>query len=88
MPTIGIRYECDNWKAEKRRLICIDIEKSDLDHFDHGKLTSNLFVFKVVYNTTTNDDKHGKNEWWKETGKSEFHLEKEKLDFSNAKSEL
>ncbi|KAK8871332.1 hypothetical protein M9Y10_007052 [Tritrichomonas musculus] len=82
IPSRGIKYICDNWKAEKRRLICIDIEKDDSGKFKHGKLPSNPVVLDVIYNMTVDNLDGIDKQWWMEIGKSELHLENDKLDLS------
>lgn len=74
VPIIGIRYSCDNWNADKKRLICIDIEKDDVNRYNHGKLTSNPFVFNVIYDAITGNSTNTNDKLWLETGKANIHL--------------
>ena len=74
VPVEGIRYACDNWKSDKRRLICIDIEKNDPKHFEHGALSSNPYVLDLVYKAILGNPEKGDHQWWAKTGKSNAAL--------------
>lgn len=88
LPSKGIRYICDNWKTENRRLICIDIEKNDAKKFKHGKLPSNPFVLEVIYNMTADNFEEMDKNWWMKTGKTDFYLGNETIDFLINQKEL
>ena len=79
VPSEGIRYACDNWKSNKRRLICIDLEKNDAKHYQHGALTSNPYVLDLVYKATNGDTDKDSQQWWTTTGKSDVFLESKKV---------
>ena len=79
VPAEGIRYACENWKADKRRLICIDLEKNDPKHFEHGALSSNPYVLDLVYKATMGNPDKGEHQWWTKTGKTDIYLESKRL---------
>lgn len=86
VPSDGIRYACDNWKSDKRSLMCIDVEKNDPKHFDHGALSSNPSVLEMVYKLTNGDSFENQTQWWMKTGKSDIFLESQRFYGINQES--
>lgn len=59
--------------------ICIDIEKNDPKHFEHGALPSNSYVLDLVYKAILGNPEKGDHQWWTKTGKSDIYLERKKF---------
>lgn len=76
VPARGIRYACDNWKTEKRKLICIDLENDDQKLFEHGSLPVNPLVLDLIYNASQGNPEKGSQQWWTKSGKVDIKLKK------------
>lgn len=74
VPAQGIKYVCDNWKAENRSLICIDLENNDQKKFEHGSIPMQPLVLDLVYNATNGAPESGQKQWWMKKGKQDVHL--------------
>ena len=74
VPARGIRYACQNWNAEKRNLICIDLEKDDPKMFEHGSLPVNPLVLDLIYNATNGNPENGQQQWWTKKGKIDVNM--------------
>lgn len=71
----------ENWNADKRRLICIDIEKSDARNFEHGAMSSNPYVLDIIYKAVIGNPEKNNDQWWMKTGKVDVHLENDTINF-------
>lgn len=90
LPVDAPLYPCNNWSADNRALVCIDVNRSDPKKFKHSSLQNNPLIFEILYNLTSADSgKNDENLWWKKKGRYSFILnESNSNDFSCLNSDL
>lgn len=84
----GPRFLCNNWKAENRSLLCIDLNNSDENNFVHSALPSNPFVKELLFNLTAHLGQANKENWWSKNGKREIIIPSSNDEKNSASFEL